>query len=325
MKQFSDRAGLFLVVLLMGASLAPVGWSLETSEGKSEFTVDALVDRSRITIGDPIVYNLTIKRSPKATLVSALQIPASQDFEVTKVEDFKRKEDGWVVEGKKVTLTSFRLGEFVLNAIPVSVKDSRGKTQTLSSPPIYITVVTSQKGPPANDIRDIKSVVEIPFRFIKKHAVLIGTLFLGLLAFILIRRRFKKMKAGETIELRRIVSPEDEAFGELHTLFDSSLLKQGKTKEYFFKLSEILRTYFEKRHMIFAVEATTTEILRLLRQKEIPSEILVETKEVLEMCDLAKFAKWKPEPMEVIRLNQATEMIVKKSAARTTPVTQHGI
>ncbi len=184
--------------------------------------------------------------------------------------------------------------------------------------------MTSQKGPPANDIRGIKSVVEIPFRFIKKHAVLLGTLLFAGLAVFLIWRKFKKMK-GTVIELRQILSPEEEAFGELHTLFDSSLLKQGKTKEYFFKMSDILRTYFEKRYLIFAVEATTGEILRLLRQKEIPPGLLAETQEVLEMCDLAKFAKWKPEPLEVIKLNQMTETIVKKAAVQTTAAPSHGI
>ena len=85
-----------------------------------------------------------------------------------------------------------------------------------------------------------------------------------------------------------------------------------------------MRTYFEKRYLIFAIEATTGEILRLLRQKEVPSGLLTETQEVLEMCDLAKFAKWKPEPLEVLKLNQMTENIIKKAAAKTA-VPAHGI
>jgi len=311
----------FLIGSIQGAWCAAP--AAEQLQGNASFSVEAQVDRSTITIGDPVAYLITIRRQPKVTLVGAIQIPVSPDFEVARVEDFQRKEDGWIVEGKKVTLTSFRLGEFVLDAIPVSAKDAKGQVVTLNSPKIYITVVTSQKGPPANDIRGIKSVVEIPFRFIKKHAVLLGTLFFSAVAFFLIWRRFKKMK-GTEIELRQILSPEDEAFGELHTLFDSPLLKQGKTKEYFFKMSEIMRTYFEKRYLIFAVEATTSEILKLLRQKEIPSEMMAQTREVLEMCDLAKFAKWKPEPLEVIKLNQMTEAIIKKASAKEA-VPSHGI
>lgn len=310
---------------LVWASAAPslCAPAAQQQGGAASISVEAQVDRSTITIGDPIAYTVTVRRLPNVTVASALQIPSSPDFEIARVEDFKRTEDGWIVEGKKVTLTSFRLGEFVLDAVSVTAQDPQGKTQTLSSPKIYITVVTSQKGPPANDIRGIKSVVEIPFRFIKKHALLLATLFFSSLAGLLIWRRFKKMK-GTEIELRQILSPEDEAFGELHTLFDSPLLKQGKAKEYFFKMSEILRTYFEKRYLIFAVEATTGEILRLLRQKNIPSGLLAETQEVLEMCDLAKFAKWKPEPLEVIKLNQMTESIIKKAAAQTA-VPSHGI
>jgi len=306
--------------------LASSGWAAPAPEQQASgsFSVEAQADRSTITIGDPVVYVLTVRRQPKVIVTNALQIPSSPDFEVSRVEDFQRKEDGWILEGKKVTLTSFRLGEFVLDSIPVTAKDPKGKIQTLSSPRIYITVVSTQKGgAPANDIRGIKSVVEIPFRFIKKYAVWIAAFAFLITAAFLIWRRFKKMK-GTEIELRRVLSPEDEAFGEMHTLFDSTLLRQGKTKAYFFKLSEILRTYFEKRYLIFAVEATTGEILRLLRQKEVPSDLLEETREVLEMCDLAKFAKWKPEPLEVLKLNQMTESIVKKAAAQNA-VPNHGI
>jgi len=327
MKTFRKLTGSFVLtagLLLASADAAWCAPAAQTQKDSASFSVDALADRSTITIGDPVIYTLTVRRLPKVNLTGALQIPTSPDFEVSRVEDFQRKEDGWIVEGKKVTLTSFRLGEFVLDSVSVSAFDAQGKTQTLSSPKIYITVVTTQKGPPANDIRGIKSVVEIPLRFIKKYALLLGALLFSLIAFGLIWRRFKKMKGAE-IELRQILSPEDEAFGELHTLFDSSLIKQGKTKEYFFKMSEILRTYFEKRYLIFAIEATTGEILRLLRQKDLPSGLLTESQEVLEMCDLAKFAKWKPEPMEVLKLNQMTENIIKKASAPTAVPSSHGI
>lgn len=321
----------FIPVYLLGLiflSLSSVrGWSATSTQEPptAPFTVEAQVDRSTITIGDPIVYVITVRHPPDISLANAIQIPNSPDFEVSRAEDFHRKEDGWLIEGKKVTLTSFRLGEFVLDAIAVNGLDSRGKTQTVQSPKIYITVISAQKGPPAKDIRGIKSVVEIPFRFIKKYGIGFGMLSFLTLAAILIMRRFKKIK-GSDIELRQILSPEDEAFSQLHSLFDSALLRQGKTKEYFLKLSDILRVYFEKRYLIFAVEATTGEILRLLKEKEISSELLTETREVLEMCDLAKFAKWKPEPLEILKLNQMTEAIVKKAADKTTATApSHGI
>ena len=55
-------------------------------------------------------------------------------------------------------------------------------------------------------------------------------------------------------------------------------------------------------------------ILAFCSVKEISTELLAQTREVLEMCDLAKFAKWKPEPLEVIKLNQMTEAIIKKAS-----------
>jgi len=288
----------------------------KTAARSLEPVLEAQVDRSTITIGDPVHYTLSLRRPPKSKLISVLQIPRSSDFEISKVEDFKRTEDGWGVEGKKVTLTSFRLGEFVLDSMHAEVLLSDGKSKTISSPKIYITVISTQnKGTSSKDILGIKNVVDIPLRFIKKYALPLGISFLVLIAVLLIMRRFKKAKQ-EGVEIRDVLSPEDEAFRELHTLFDSSLLKQGKSKEYFFRLSEVLRIYFEKRYMIFAVEATTSEILRLLRQKEVPSDLLSKTQEVLETSDLAKFAKWKPEPLEVLEINKKAEAVIKKAAGQ---------
>ena len=128
---------------------------------------------------------------------------------------------------------------------------------------------------------------------------------------------FDVYKQTEQIKPRDLLSPEEEALRNLHALFDSSILRQGKFREYFFSLSEIMRIYFEKRFLIFAAESTTAELTGLLKQKGIARELIEQIRELLEAADLAKFAKWKPEPAEVLRLNQQAEDIVRKASAKT--------
>ncbi len=313
---------LLLTAALLTAQPAQAAGAKKTAAVPAAITVEAQVDRSTITLGDPIVYTLTVRRDPQVQLLSPLTFPNNRDFEIAKTEDFLRKEDRKIVEGKKVTLTAFRLGEFVIDTVPVSAKKPDGTLQNLGSPRIYISVVSIQKGAPAADIRGIKSVIEIPLRFLRKYGVILAILGLIGTAALLIWRRFKKGGPAE-ISLREVLSPEDQALRDLHALFDSTLLRQGRFKEYFFSLSEIMRVYFEKHYLIFAVEATTSEILRLLKQKEIGSGLLADIQDLLEMADLAKFAKWKPDAPEVTRLNQKAEAIIKKAAAAA--VTSHGI
>ena len=101
------------------------------------------------------------------------------------------------------------------------------------------------------------------------------------------------------------------AFFNLNHLFDSDFLRRGKIKEYYLRLSEILRIYFERRFQILAIESTTYEIIRALRQKSIEPELIRKIAEVLEAADLAKFAKWIPEPSQILLLNQKSKQIVE--------------
>jgi len=82
-------------------------------------------------------------------------------------------------------------------------------------------------------------------------------------------------------------------------------------------MSEILRIYLEKRYGILAVESTTLEILRDFKNQNIEIDLKAkeELKEVLESCDLAKFAKWIPEPTEIIHLNKESKGIVEETKA----------
>ncbi len=72
----------------------------------------------------------------------------------------------------------------------------------------------------------------------------------------------------------------------------------------------------EKRFLILAVESTTDEILKALRARETPAGFLQSARETLEAADLAKFAKWKPDPAEVIQLNKNAKTLIELAALR---------
>lgn len=297
---------LLLTVFLPHASAA--------AEEKPPAAAEAHVNRARITIGDPFEFTLLVRRNPDILLLAPITVPVNRDFEVRKAENIQRKEDGQIVEGRKLTLSAYRLGEFVLDSVTIPAKWPDGTVKNLTTPKLYITVVSVQKGPPASDIRGIKGVIDIPLRFLRRYGLWIAFTAILAAAAWLIWRRFRKPGAL-TPEVRTVLSPEHQAFQDLHTLFDSALLRQGRYRDYFFRMSEIMRGYFEKRYLIFAVEATTSEVLRLLRDKDVNPELLAEIQELLEMSDLAKFAKWKPDAGEITRLNQKAEIIIRKAAA----------
>lgn len=308
----------FLFLILFLTALQPFALPAE----ESEISVKAEVDKAFITIGDPVSYTVTVKHKPSARLLSGIDFKDQDILKIKKVEDFSKKDRAFIYEGRKFTLTAFALGEFVLSPVQIQYADAQGQTQTLQTDPIYITVKSVAEGEEKTDIRGVKSVVQIPAKYLRWVMAGSGTLLFAALAlalFYLLRRR----SAGISEE-ERVHNIEDETLSQLMTLFDSDLIRRGKIKEYYLKLSEILKVYFERRFHIPAVEATTFEIQRELKEKETDPALQAMIHEVLEFADLAKFAKWKPEPTEIIKTNQKAKQIVE--LARPKPeVTQDGI
>lgn len=276
----------------------------------ADISIKAEVNKASITIGDLLDYTVTIKRDPSIQLLSPIPAPDSTILKINKVQDINSKEGKKIVEGRKYTLTTFRLGDFVLDPVTIQYRVKGGETQTLTADQIYVSVKSIAEGDPKNDIRGLKSFLNLPKAVLT--ALSIGFLILLLvISFFIYQRIRKKQNPGE--EAKPALSPEQEAFFNLNQLFDSDLIRRNKIKEYYLRLSEILRNYFERRYSILAVEFTTDEILKALKDKDIPRELRVKIQEVLEAADLAKFAKWKPEPAEIIQINQKSKQIVDDS------------
>ncbi len=276
----------------------------------ANISVKAEVSRASITIGDPVTYTITIKHGPEVQILSAIPTPDKDILKIKKVEEFKTKDGAQTVEGRKYTLTTFRLGDFVLDPVSIQYRSGGGEVETAETDQIYITVKSVAEGEQKADIRGLKSILAIPRQVLIFILLILALLLAG--AGFLIYQKLKK-KDGEETPKGPVLSPAEEALFNLNRLFDSDLLARGKTKEYYLRLSEILRIYFEKRYSILAVEYTTDEILKALRDKGIERELREKIQEVLESADLAKFAKWKPEPPEIILLNQKSKHIVEIS------------
>ncbi len=294
---------LFLLILF-----PPFFYQLAFSADDSGISVKAELDRAFITVGDPVEYTVAIRHDPSTELLSTIPPPDPEIFQIKKTEDIQREERGKKVAGKKFTLTAFRLGEFILEPIEIQYRKNGGDIQKLKTNRIFLTVKSVAEGEAKTDIRGVKSVMTIPRRFFNLFVLILITAF-GVVAFLFYRYYRKQQTAALVPEVP--LGPEDEALFLLNQLFESDLLRRDKVKEYYLKLSEILRIYFEKRYSIAAIEATTYEIMRLLLQKELPSPLKDKIKEVLESADLAKFAKWKPEPAQIIQLNQKSKQIVE--------------
>ncbi|HXV28193.1 MAG TPA: hypothetical protein VD913_04430 [bacterium] len=297
-----------------GAVLLSSGLCASAAEDIPAVSVKAELDKAFITIGDPVQYTVTITRSPSVQVLSSIPIPPEDIFKIKKIDEFRREEKGMIIEGRKMNLTTYRLGEFILDPVKIDYRVGDGQPASIETDRIFLTVQSVAEGEQKVDIRGVKSVISIPQRYLKPILFTAATLFFAILAVFLFYI-FRKKNLLQLVP-EKPLTPEEEALLNLNRLFESDLLRKGKVKEYYLRLSEILRIYFEIRYDILAVESTTFEIMKLLSQKDMDAKLFEKIEEVLLAADLAKFAKWTPEPKEILEINRKAKSVVEESVPK---------
>lgn len=281
--------------------------------GDDDVTVRAEVNKAFVTIGERIRCTVLIRHHPKVRMVSSIEFPNTRDFELKSVKDIPAKEEkGIVMTGRSFEIAAYGLGEFVIDEIPVKYITSQNAEKEIKTNRIYVTVQSVEKNSkPKSDIRGIKPPVDLPSE-LRKWLGIGGAavIFLAAGLFLILTLRKRKSKGGD---VQPLLSPDDEAYQSLRALYDSPLIREGKVKEYYFRLSEIIRRYLERRFEFAAVEKTTDEITKDLRQISLEDACKRLIREFLEEVDIVKFAKYLPEPREIVLVNKRATEIVDKT------------
>ncbi|MDP8230323.1 MAG: hypothetical protein P9L93_04380 [Candidatus Gorgyraea atricola] len=159
-----------------------------------------------------------------------------------------------------------------------------------------------------DDIRPLKDFVEIKGGFVLWPLMLI-VLLLAIAVFLFIY--FKKRKKAVELPASPPRPPEDIAMEALKALLEMKLIEQGLIKEYYIRLSDIIRNYIEARFNVFALDRTTWELYQEMRVKKIERKRTDQIRDFLEDCDLVKFAKYIPNKKEIEEVYTSAKEIIK--------------
>jgi hypothetical protein len=105
------------------------------------------------------------------------------------------------------------------------------------------------------------------------------------------------------------------ALEQLEAIRRSGLLEEGKTDEFFDRVSDCVRSYLGARYGFDGLETTSDEMRALLKRVRPPVPVLPQIGEFLGDCDLVKFARVQPMEEDCLEALRRGEMIVR----RTTP------
>ena len=287
---------------------------------------EARLDSTRMLIGDQTRLHLSVSGK---TLPSLL-LPQPCDTCLTGLEIIRRLPADTLREGNSTTLsqdwilTGFDSGRFEIPALAIFSTDSHLLAET---DPLWLEVNTI----PVDTnlaIKDIKEPLQAPLT-LKEIAVFIGLGIAGLavLAVIiyLINRLLKRKKQPVDVKRRKPDEPAHLiALRALEALRQKKLWQEGRHKEYYSELSDILRNYMYNRWDIPAMEMVSDEVLEALEQLHTEKSLLNQLRTSLRTADSVKFAKACPLPDENSQAFQAVYDFVTATKAEDKPVEKEG-
>ncbi|MFH1664725.1 MAG: hypothetical protein ABIA77_01100, partial [Candidatus Omnitrophota bacterium] len=195
---------------------------------------------------------------------------------------------------------------------PIEVKYRKpgdNEWQSAESPQVPIEVESLLTGE-YSDIRDIKGPFFPRKKILQEAATVFALLCAGAVIWVLWRRKTR----AESMEALKAKTADEIAYEELNRLREMKLPEKGEVREYYFRLSGIVRHYLENRFSYRAPEMTTEEFLGLLKNSaELKGEHKKLLKDFLSHCDMVKFAKYGSTLLEMLDSFKSAERLVDQT------------
>lgn len=287
----------FLVLLISFFGGAP---NIQAQEVQVSASLDTMV----MPIGEQQQYHLQVIQPSGLNI----KFPLLTDTLTAKVEilsqqlgDTVQLSDDRIQINHDYLITSFDSGFYAIPPAQFLIETGQGVGQ-LYSDPTFLKVVTFEIDT-AQAIFDIKEPIEVPYLFKEILPYIIGGV-LGLLLIagivFLVMYLTKKNKGEAMFEKAKPVEPPHIiALRELQQIKDEKLWQTDRAKEFYTRLTDVIRVYIEGRYSVMAMEQTTFEIMQELRKVKIDSKSSIDDlRMILSTADLVKFAKQKPLPNE---------------------------
>ncbi len=127
-------------------------------------------------------------------------------------------------------------------------------------------------------------IIALALVFIVLALIFLPKLFVNKKSRVQLKKTIKKVLPAHVIALKK-----------LQKLKEEEIWKQGRFKAFQSQLTYILREYLENRYKIRALEQTTGEIVNSLYKINMDKHDIETIKNILQIADMVKFAKAKPE------------------------------
>ncbi|MFQ5680635.1 MAG: BatD family protein [Candidatus Omnitrophota bacterium] len=305
---FSRLAIVFLLLFCFVVNARP-----QDKREDAPISVQAQVDKKDIHIGDRVRYTIEA-RAKKGLLV---RFPSFADsFPGLAVRDFGSQKRSKLFSAEDIyrkwyILDTYATGEYVIPSFSIKYKykeDKDWREIDTSSLALQVRSLLGGGGR-QGEAKGIKGPLSYASRGLWIFLLIVAiVILLGLAAAIAAKRRRR-------IPRQPCLPAEEIARRQLERLRQEGLVERGRIKEYYLRVSLIIRHYLENKFSLRAPEMTTEEFLYSLRESHSLSyEHKGLLRDFLGHCDMVKFARYQPSPEEINLTLQSAQRLIKDRA-----------
>lgn len=277
--------------------------------------VSATLDRDKIVIGEQLTLQLKVTDVNASTTFLANWFSLADT--VNHITLIKKDTldtvdvNGLATYVQHITITSFDSGRWAIPLQPITLQDrATGKQTVIKADSIFLQVLPVDVSN-LKDYHDIKDIIDVPAQtdYTLWIAAAISAIAVTVLVILLIMRRKKRPAPVIKKAPRSTRPPLEEAINNLKQLEAENLPAKGQTKDFYIRLDDICRTYFEERLSLQVMQLTSDELVPAISLYLQNKQAKTAYMQLLQLIDAVKFAKYTPaqsEHTEALQVAAAT-------------------
>lgn len=257
----------------------------------AQIQIGSGVSADSLMVGDQFMYKI----GAKGNHLDQLRWPTFKktigEFEIIEELGFDTVSKEPLALELSFILTHFDTGYVEIPSQLLTINGDSIETQKhfVQVLPVYIDSTNAQ-------LYGLVPPIEVPYKLGEfKHLILWSLLVAFILILIALAIIYFNAKQREQRIEEVKIPAHILALGELGDLESLKLIEAERVKDFYSSLSDILRRYLENRYHFLALESTTDEILKALKEHLYKTQNIKEIDEFLRDADLVKFAKAHPE------------------------------
>jgi len=273
-----------------------------------ETQINAVLDSSRIRIGEQVKVDLYLNYNANQTkldvhwpeigdtLTSYVEVISVSSIDTT-IPD--KNKPAYLQQHQQIVVSVYDSGYYAIPGFKFVFNNDTAHPKFTN--PLFLEVHTVPTDSSAKKLKDIKPPLLESFnwKWYMEEIIYTGLIFL-LIGVAILLWYFRSLRNKETA-----VEPEKPkvpahllALETLERIQIEQIWKEGKIKQYYSEISDVVRQYIEDRYGLPALESTTDEIMLAFRSQVIDAESKSKLQHLLRLSDLVKFAKLFPEEHE---------------------------